>query len=109
MDYFVSIDTWEEVLDTPPAISLVRTGDSWAARLATLAVILKTQDTPRRTIADYDKCRPTGDDEEENQEAGELEQPGNLTQPGSPLGIGAHLSARVVVLENRKDPFFIIT
>jgi hypothetical protein len=49
LDKFTAVDTWEEVLDTPPGIGIVRASENWSARLATSAVLTQ----PREFGDDY--------------------------------------------------------
>jgi len=45
------IDTWDELLDKPDGVVVVRTGDNWVARLASTLVI---QQRMRKTTVNYD-------------------------------------------------------
>ncbi|KAK3393477.1 hypothetical protein B0H63DRAFT_458306 [Podospora didyma] len=45
LDMFATIDTWEEILDIPPSIGLIRAHKNWPARLAA-SIILSTLDAP---------------------------------------------------------------
>lgn len=97
---FVSIDTWEEVLDSPPTHSLVRASSNWAARLALLAVVL--QNSARCPEFSPDDGRDGETDEEVDTdvdaEGDEWEdtQSGNITRSG-------HDEIRVAVLEDREN------
>ena len=39
LENFAVIDSWEEVLDTPPAVGLIRAHKNWSARLATSVIL----------------------------------------------------------------------
>ncbi|KAK8069992.1 hypothetical protein PG994_006608 [Apiospora phragmitis] len=97
VDSFVSIDTWEEVLDAAPTHSLVRASDNWAARLAVLAVILQNSARgPKFT---------TDDDDEEDATSKEEEAQQGYEHEGQPDFISHHGRdrVRVAILENTKD------
>jgi hypothetical protein len=47
-----SIDTWEEVLDKPPGLSVVRAQNNWPARLAVVAVLWQTRGDRADVVAE---------------------------------------------------------
>ena len=40
---FSSIDSWEEILDTPPRVGIIRSNNNWSARLAAAVLLAQTQ------------------------------------------------------------------
>ncbi|KAK8131119.1 hypothetical protein PG984_007557 [Apiospora sp. TS-2023a] len=94
---FVSVDTWEEVLDTPPTHSLVRASNNWAARLAVLAVIRQNLGRAPKFTADDDEDNVTDNEpskDEEKEQQDELSE--TITSP-------EQSQARFATLENGDD------
>ncbi|KAK6854656.1 hypothetical protein PG995_009749 [Apiospora arundinis] len=97
---FVSIDTWEEVLDTPPTHSFVRASDNWAARLAVVAVILQNACREPNITGESDNSE--AEDDDGNEVIGELEtQQMDRKRQASLTEVANRV--RVAVLENRED------
>ncbi|KAK8014827.1 hypothetical protein PG990_008123 [Apiospora arundinis] len=97
---FVSIDTWEEVLDTPPTHSFVRASDNWAARLAVVAVILQNPCREPNITGESDNSE--AEDDDGNEAIGELEtQQMDRKRQASLTEVANRV--RVAVLENRED------
>ncbi|KAK8044434.1 hypothetical protein PG993_004458 [Apiospora rasikravindrae] len=101
---FVSIDTWEEVLDAAPTHSLVRASGNWAARLAVLAAILQNSARGPNFTANDDDDDPGGKEEEgEGEGAGEDQ---GYESEGVPDFTSHHHGGdrvRVAILESRED------
>ncbi|KAK7976286.1 hypothetical protein PG989_014749 [Apiospora arundinis] len=97
---FVSIDTWEEVLDTPPTHSFVRASDNWAARLAVVAVILQNACREPNITGESDNSE--AEDDDGNEAIGELETQQMDRKRQTSLTEVAN-RVRVAVLENRED------
>ncbi|KAF2970242.1 hypothetical protein GQX73_g3309 [Xylaria multiplex] len=66
LGHFSTVDTWEEVLDTPPSVSVIRAHRNWPARLALFALLSEYHkyDTRAKYLKDEvssDECESEGD------------------------------------------------
>ncbi|KAK7943824.1 uncharacterized protein PG986_012937 [Apiospora aurea] len=101
LDSFVSIDTWEEVLDDPPTHPLVRACDDWAARLAVLAVISQNSATGPKFAADGDEESVASNEDENDDE--EQEEEGEEGEKEEHVAESKLVPVRVAILESRED------
>ncbi|CAG9952349.1 unnamed protein product [Clonostachys rosea f. rosea IK726] len=54
LDKFVAVDSWEEVLGTPPAIGLVRAYKNWPSRLAVSVILTQNRGSDEESEMDID-------------------------------------------------------
>lgn len=96
---FVSIYTWEEVLDGPPTHALVRARDNGAARLAVLSVILQNADRGPKFASDDDE-----DDAADEASAEEdLEQGQSTDMHSGNISSCRQDQVRVSILQSREE------
>jgi hypothetical protein len=60
LDHFSTVDTWEEVLDTPPSIAVVRAHKNWFTRLAAFIIINQGQKANLGEYSNYDASEAEG-------------------------------------------------
>ncbi|RGP61385.1 hypothetical protein FLONG3_10541 [Fusarium longipes] len=51
----VSLDTWEELLDSPPCVGIFRAKDNWAARLAAVSILIQQGKSHVAIVVDGDR------------------------------------------------------